>query len=704
MLALLFRIAIVLPCVFLLPGFVLVRSRLNSNDRYSPLEKVYIVLSVSVSLTSLVALFLAEIGLFDVWLVSGLIALVSLLIFLLFNRRAGRKSYSKNNKGVRPVDVILFVALLIYAVVFLLKPAQYIAGDGDPGYYFNIGYSISRTGSVEIRDPAVPEMTEFEIKNFFKTGVVQFIPFHLRDRDRGKIQALLYDLIPVWIALFISIFGKHGGLYAVSVFGLLSSLGVFFIGRRLAGKFWGTVAAFLFVSFYPQVWFSRMPTSEIVCQFFILTGIFFLLLYGERETPLLAVAIPLSLLSAAFARPEATIALAILFISLVLRTPFKKDLGCDRILANASLGALAPVWLYIRFCEYHYVRANLKKIVDILGGQRGMDAFLTVYITSVFVGFILYNWMAYIQPRISSFVNSRGLTAATRDKLKGALRALLVFFIFAALIYFYFSAPERGRLPTSPQKFFFSSSVFLGGFSVILFIIGLCLLLFDIQDITLSFFITSMCLIYLVVFTESSITAGYLPWLARRYLPLLYPMLILGFCYMLSKMFTKGGFSLKAASLILACGLFAFFLFSTSPIFNHVEYKGFERKVEHISRMLKGDVVIFTSQFLGESVGIPLRYQYGLDARRVYDLSDARGFEKMVRQYSARKKKVLIEVSGLSSIGYSTSLFERLWFEKRFDFTVSFARLGKAYRVIPRNKGVEKHELVFFEVKPALSQ
>ncbi len=699
--ALALRILIILPCILIVPGYLLFRSSLDSKNRYPPFEIVFIVLCVSVSFTSLVALFLAEAGLFNVWLVAGVVISVSLLISVILKRRGKIVSEGRACLSTPRVEVILFISLIVFGGVFFFRPAQYLAGDGDPGYYFNIGYSIAQSGSVKIHDPSVAKMTDFEIKTFYKGGVAQFIPFHLRNRKNGEIQPLLYDLIPVWIAVFISIFGKHGGLYAVSFFALLSSLGIFVLASKLSGRWWGGIAAFLFVSFYPQVWFSRMPASEVVCQLFVVACVYFLLLYAKEESPLLAVAIVLSLAAAALSRPEAAIAPVILFLAVLVRAPFKKELKNDQILANGLLLALVLNWVYVKFYEYHYVRTNLRKIVDILGGNEGMDTFLVIYIACVITGFVLYNGIALLRPRIFPDQASGEHKRKRSESARAATKALLVLAIFISLNYFYFAAPARGRLHTSPQKFFFSASVFLGGFAIVLFIAGICLMLFDMENLTVSFFVVSLSLVYLVVFTEASITSGYLPWLARRYLPVLYPMLIIGFCYMLSRIFSRGNMSLRVASLILASGMFAFFILSTSSIFNHVEYRGFERQLENISDQLKGNTVVFTSQFLGEAVGIPLKYQYGIDARRAYVLNDPDGLRDMVRQYVARNTKVLIEMSGLSSIEYSVSLFEKLKFEKRFDFTISFARLGKAYRVIPRSRGIETHKLVFFEIMPA---
>ena len=40
-------------------------------------------------------------------------------------------------------------------------------GDGDPGYYFNMGYHLAATGEMTIYDKSIPAMSDTELKTFY---------------------------------------------------------------------------------------------------------------------------------------------------------------------------------------------------------------------------------------------------------------------------------------------------------------------------------------------------------------------------------------------------------------------------------------------------------------------------------------------------------------------------------------------------------
>ena len=108
-------------------------------------------------------------------------------------------------------------------------------------------------------------------------------------------------LFPVWIAIFHRLFGQAMSFYVSPVFGILAVGAVFLVGRRLHGTRSGLFAGLLLSVCLPQIWFARIPISEVVSQFFVFAGLLAVMHYLEVGARLFAAAAGLMLGVALFA-------------------------------------------------------------------------------------------------------------------------------------------------------------------------------------------------------------------------------------------------------------------------------------------------------------------------------------------------------------------------------------------------------------------
>ena len=97
---------ITLLLIFVLPGLALFKSRLFGEFRLHWVAKVLFIVAVSASLTSLVALGLAEAGYLRIWLLDLVMAALAIATRLIFGY-TGRQVFL----GARRREVLAVVAL-----------------------------------------------------------------------------------------------------------------------------------------------------------------------------------------------------------------------------------------------------------------------------------------------------------------------------------------------------------------------------------------------------------------------------------------------------------------------------------------------------------------------------------------------------------------------------------------------------------------
>jgi len=685
---------ITLPLLFFIPGYVFLRTRLFSSKDMHWIEKILLAVVLSVSAASLIALFLAEAGYLRIWLLDLLLATLAVAARLLLG------DIKTPIFTPRPVrwEIVVVVVLVLLSLLMFFRPAEFVAGEGDPEYYFNNGYHLAHTGSMSVYDRSVPKMSEFEIGSFYYTGIAQFFPFHLRNRATGRIQPLLYHLLPTWIALFIMLFGTWGGLYVVPLFALLGMLALFALARRFSGLLGAAIATLLGTLFFLQVWFSRAPTSEVFCQLFVLAAILFFYEFLSTGDILIGVAAAASATAASTARPEALIIVIPMLLVMAARMFRERYRAGDYAFVNAILLGQIYVWFYVRFCEFQYVSSNFGKVLRLFGRESNMSRFMLAWAILIGLAFIFYN-----VPVINRYLVKVGERVSNRFKqytaaLNKGLRVALSLGILATFVYFYI-AP---RASNASQKFFTNTALFFGGVTVFIFVLCLCLFVYELDSLGASFLIATFLMANILFLQESSLALGRFPWDSRRFMLVVVPMLAVGFGYLANRLWMTRRVAFRTLVIIASAFFLILFCYHLAPIFNLTEYKGVDRQLTAYAKKMDKDVVIFTGGYLGETVGLPLRYQHGVDARKIFTLSDPARFAELVEKYNREGKKVMLEASGIGAneIPYNPAVRDLLEFKKAFKMQITYPRLFPVSSGRPSKTGVDKHETEFYYLEP----
>lgn len=295
--------ALALPLLLYLPGWA-VQRRLGAPA--DTLERHFERVAASALWSGWLALLLAEIGAFSLWLHLALTVAAAAAVGL---RRGPRPAAPAPPPPAR-WELVAHAVVLAVALLLVARPFEVVLGVRDAGVYANTGFAIARTGALVQADPLLAELAaeaasaEPAVAEPAKQAISNYTIGQPRDRyiatrlraagffvyegelAAGRVIPQGLHLLPAWIALLTAAGGPYLGLFAPGLLGVLGVWSVGMLGRRLAGPWVGLLAMALLALNGAQVWFARYSTAETVAQFLIWAGLyFFAKLHGERGRP-----------------------------------------------------------------------------------------------------------------------------------------------------------------------------------------------------------------------------------------------------------------------------------------------------------------------------------------------------------------------------------------------------------------------------------
>ncbi len=295
-----------------LPGYVTLRA-LGAKGLDWP-ETLFLSVFSSVLLSSWLGLLLAELALFSLGSLLGLLVIYSVSMAVVFKIRLTWGS-PPTSWGLRRVFIrSLMVGVIVIAGLLFFRPFESVLGTTDAGVYLGMGVNIAKTGAIRARDPLLTDLSDgmgkallysyrfpsgSELMRFFGDGV------RIWDVERGILFSQQNHLYQVWIAIFYAIFGMRVGmnplppldllgildhfastpmlLYVTPLFGLLGVIALYFVGEALFDDRVGLLASFLLAINVVQMWFSRWAMSELLTQFLVFGALYCFVLYVKTS-------------------------------------------------------------------------------------------------------------------------------------------------------------------------------------------------------------------------------------------------------------------------------------------------------------------------------------------------------------------------------------------------------------------------------------
>jgi hypothetical protein len=181
-------------------------------------------------------------------------------------RRAGRRLAVGGRFGWGEVAVTAAAAGLL--LLLYLPGFPYGVADKDPGGYVQHGFWIARTGDFRIHDEALARLPDMTL---YGAGA-RFPGIWIHDAAKAEVVPQFYHLYPATLGFLGRLSGQTAMIDLNALLAVVSALGVYLVGRRLAGPAAGAVAAAVLALDMIQVWQAKYPTTEVSTQlFFVLT-------------------------------------------------------------------------------------------------------------------------------------------------------------------------------------------------------------------------------------------------------------------------------------------------------------------------------------------------------------------------------------------------------------------------------------------------
>lgn len=369
---------------------------------FTILEPVWAALATALVVWGLLAVALAQAGLYRAWALL-LLAAIALAMGWLFYRALKVPTLRPVRREALFVALLMGIGLLIYC-----WPAEHLIQLGDSSIYPNTAANLVRTGGLVYHYDPLDGLTAEQKELFYVPSDRQLAnqeiesyegllygAYYVMDPTSNRIVSSRPPLAIVWMGLFGTIFGERGMLYVTPLFGVASLVAVYFLGKRIFEPAAGALAAVWLLVSFPQLHFSRAPYAEVVGQFFVLTFLYALVAYWQTRR-LVLILLGVAALTAAFAaRIDSILAAPTLLLFFLLLAYHRDWRGLGAIFASTVAGLAFSLWTV----NQPYVGATAELL---LGGQLRFLQGLAPYAIPLGLGVSLGLGLALIlAPRVS---------------------------------------------------------------------------------------------------------------------------------------------------------------------------------------------------------------------------------------------------------------------------------------------------------------
>ena len=397
------RVALALPLLIWLPGFLLFRLPHGNRALRAALpteERLFWAVMLSAATSSVTALALAGAGAYslDRVLLSNLAICLLLAVVARGHLRLGPDAVRVTRTAAAPAVLLLLAA----GIFFFVPPAEYINGGRDPALYIVEGIQLSREGSFFSDDPLVRDLPPESRGLFFtplrdaaRTEDLRFLGYFIADMDRGIVVGQFPHFYPVWAAMAYELNGLTGARYVHGIWAIGGVLAIYFLGAALFGRRAAFAAAGLLTLNVAQVWFARYFISEPFQQALIFTSLLAFVRSQDTQPAFAPIAGLLAGLTV-FANLSNAIGMATLAAAAIVGRVMGGRLRASFLLSLFGMGAAAIVY-YVTVLP-HYAFSGPVTIA--MGRQLGLFFGLTV--TGLCAGILI---VRYAGARIARLAN-----------------------------------------------------------------------------------------------------------------------------------------------------------------------------------------------------------------------------------------------------------------------------------------------------------
>ncbi|MEM4217897.1 MAG: glycosyltransferase family 39 protein [Candidatus Methanomethylicaceae archaeon] len=313
---------------------------------------------------SLLVLFLTEQGTFNaISYLLGVVAVNAALWALLrIKYRTG-----VNVKFALACGALLL--LLILMALLALPPFEQVYGGRDGGTYITQSFWFAHKGSFDFESPFVDVLSDktkeaflFEFSRYKPAGwrFLYLYPGFYWVENKNALEFQFLHLYPSILApgMLVSV---RLSLILTPLFGLISTIWLFILGKSVWGSKTGFLSAFLWAINPLFIWFSRYANAEILMLIFILAGIWGLAEAAGGKGVSLKIFAFICFGLASLTKVEALLVIAPLIIACWALAWNRKDLSVSVV---PFVFLYSWSWLHLLTFSKHYLQITLAEVAS----------------------------------------------------------------------------------------------------------------------------------------------------------------------------------------------------------------------------------------------------------------------------------------------------------------------------------------------------
>ena len=637
---------------------------------FLPLPAGFLI--ISIIMESLV--LLGKLSFSRVLIISTAFSALSLLLL----SKSLRKKQLKNLFRIKGNQWILLpIVFLVIYIVLTAVPFDFIFDTTDCGTYVSSGINAFKTGSFRFYDLEIAEAAQDFIDTFyyltpperyssaakFHFEGVMGTGFFIRSLKTGLIEPRYFNLHPLWIGLFVKIFGLAPGVWLATPFlALCGFIGVFLLCWALAGRLASILTAGLLSVFVLQIWFGRYITTEMSTQAALMNGFAWLLIFNQdRSTernnapvfPALTAATMIGI--SHFSRIDSILVAPALVLGIFIWIVFQNKTTrawlfltvYGLILLAASVTAIVIAHSYTMETLVHVNVYQMTKVQ------------ISILIICFLLAFILLHYLKKQSRKLSAFFQDYG-------KIIQITLILLICLSFIYGLVFrpilnppdykaFYEADSTTRSRSLSQMTVRWLSWYLSLPMLLAAITGLSLLFYKKWSLNTApvFLVFGL---YGFYFLYAFRCTPYHYWGMRRFIPVIIPSLLIGIGYLYQEAFL---WSLKKEKLKMALvfalvylSSFIFFARDLHLIYRFVFWEGAIDTLEEISAALPSNSRLILPDYPGCYLYIPLKLIYDKNVYMLQKVAKPEDAKHIIRGWLRDGERVFVMSVSKPSIDY----------------------------------------------------
>lgn len=642
---------LLLPAAGVLPGWLIVRQFGRGRPT---LPLLFAALTLGLGAVGWAALLLAEWGAYSLGRLAllWLALVVALLALDVWRSRTGRAAapLPPGDGAAPPLFPRLsprwefaFLGLWLVAAGWLFfRPHEYVLGATDAGVYVSLGASIAREGSILVQSETLAGLDEALYPTLLRpqsdnpVAPYYLLPgFYVIGQPPGEITPQFYPLHPVYLAVAFGLArdtaadplaatpaGVRAALLLNGLWATLGALAVYLLVRHIAG--WETAAlALVALSLTAlQVWFARYPTTELLTQYLLWSGVFALSMWlgGERPSKLWALVAGVSLGLVYLVRIDLLVMLPVL----ALLAFWLLAAGRHAATTHALVWFLAPLGLLIAHSFAHAWWQSRPYFVVHSGlGLQLLRVNWAIPAVAV-VAAVAFLWLLRrAGPRFAA-----GYERYRRAALLALIGVTLVFAVYGWFVrpvvgatVMQADAFSGGEVPLTNHENWRRLAWYLSPIGVWLGVAGVCLLIWRLERRTA--LVLAVGALFSALYLWSLQANPHHVYAMRRLVPAVVPFFTLAAAVLIGWLAGRRALWARALAGVLAVAWLGGLGWSARGFVTQVDHRGLTAQLHALNATLEPDAVLLFYDGVpignGDFFGTPLQFIYGHDAFALRD-------------------------------------------------------------------------------------